>query len=66
MKTKELHGAGHVKKRIQKRPHTDNEGGGDEDEFFDLREAENGSDLGGYESDKATKAKTKVSVQHRL
>ena len=66
MKTKELRGVGHVKKRIQKRPHANNEGGGDEDEFFDLREAENGSDSGEYESDKATKANMKVSVQRRI
>jgi hypothetical protein len=49
--------------KTQKQPYMDVEGDSDEDEGFDLRDAENGSDLDRSESDKATKAKTKVSVQ---
>ena len=52
--------------KIQKRPYTDVEADSDEDECFNLKDAENGSDSDESESDKATIAKTKVSVQHHI
>ena len=51
--------------KIQKRPYTDVEADS-EDEYFNLRDAENGSDSDSSESDNATKAKMRVSVQHHI
>ena len=55
----------HLSLKIQKRPYTDIEADS-EDEYFNLRDAENGSDSDSSESDNATKAKMRVSVQHHI